>query len=102
MFPFIKEPLIVASQIDSPYCGKTLLQVAAYQGHRPLVQFLLSKGAKPTAVDDDGDSVLHDAAFGNQPEVIGAIHFLNHILLLIYDSLLFFLCLQNLYQGRLD
>ncbi|XP_077291024.1 E3 ubiquitin-protein ligase mind bomb 2 isoform X2 [Arctopsyche grandis] len=58
------------SIIDTPYCGKTLLQVAAYQGHRPLVQFLLSKGARPNAVDDDGDSVLHDAAFGNQPEIL--------------------------------
>lgn len=43
--------------------------MAAYQGHKPIVQFLLSKGARPNAVDDDGDSVLHDAAFGNQPEV---------------------------------
>jgi len=43
--------------------------VAAYQGHSSVVQFLLLKGAKPNAVDDEGDSVLHDAAFGNQPEV---------------------------------
>lgn len=49
--------------------GKTSLQVAAHQGHAQVVAYLLGKGAHVNAVDTDGDTTLHYAAFGNQPEV---------------------------------
>lgn len=50
--------------------GKTCLQVAAHQGHKALVEYLLSVGANVNIVDKEGDSVLHYAAFGNQPEIM--------------------------------
>lgn len=50
--------------------GKTCLQVAAHQGHQMLVEYLLSIGANVNIVDKEGDSVLHYAAFGNQPDIM--------------------------------
>lgn len=50
--------------------GKTCLQVAAHQGHQALVDYLLANNANVNIVDKEGDSVLHYAAFGNQPEIM--------------------------------
>ncbi|XP_012288301.1 E3 ubiquitin-protein ligase MIB2 [Orussus abietinus] len=49
---------------------KTCLQIAAHQGHRQLCTLLLDAGASLRAVDEDGDTPLHYAAFGNQPEIM--------------------------------
>lgn len=57
------------THVDLRSGGKTSLQVAAHQGHAQVVAYLLSKGAYVNAVDTDGDTTLHYAAFGNQPEV---------------------------------
>lgn len=43
---------------------KTCLQVAAHQGQRELCTLLLDAGASLRAVDEDGDTPLHYAAFG--------------------------------------
>lgn len=57
------------THVDLRSGGKTSLQVAAHQGHPQLVAYLLGKGAYVNAVDTDGDTTLHYAAFGNQPQV---------------------------------
>ncbi|XP_070516518.1 E3 ubiquitin-protein ligase MIB2 isoform X3 [Cardiocondyla obscurior] len=49
---------------------KTCLQVAAHQGHFELCTLLLNVGASLRAADEDGDTPLHYAAFGNQPEIM--------------------------------
>ncbi|XP_046558384.1 ankyrin-2-like isoform X2 [Haliotis rubra] len=41
--------------------GRTGLMVAAYQGHRDVVELLVTKGADLTSVDKGGDTVLHAA-----------------------------------------
>lgn len=43
---------------------KTCLQVAAHQGQRELCTLLLDAGASLRAIDEDGDTPLHYAAFG--------------------------------------
>lgn len=43
---------------------KTCLQVAAHQGQKQLCVLLLDSGASLFAVDEDGDTPLHYAAFG--------------------------------------
>jgi len=43
---------------------KTCLQVAAHQGQHELCTLLLDAGASLRAVDEDGDTPLHYAAFG--------------------------------------
>lgn len=48
-------------------CKKTFLHVAAHGGQRDLCIFLLDAGASLTAVDEDGDTPLHHAAFGLVP-----------------------------------
>lgn len=55
--------------VDVRSGGKTALQVAAHQGHVSIVKMLLRAGASVNASDTDGDTCLHYAAFGNQPEV---------------------------------
>lgn len=57
-------------QVDVMSGGKNCLQVAAHQGHIAIVNYLLSIGANVNAVDKEGDSTLHYAAFGNQPEIM--------------------------------
>lgn len=47
-----------------PSGKKTCLQVAAHQGHKELCILLLDNGASLHAVDEDGDTPLHYAAFG--------------------------------------
>lgn len=60
---------IPAAMVDIRSGGKTSLQVAAHQGHSAIVKLLLQAGASVNASDNDGDTCLHYAAFGNQPEV---------------------------------
>lgn len=43
---------------------KTCLQVAAHQGQHDLCILLLDAGASLRAIDEDGDTPLHYAAFG--------------------------------------
>lgn len=66
------------SHVDLRSGGKTSLQVAAHQGHTQVVAYLLSKGAHVNAVDTDGDTTLHYAAFGNQPEVSQSSKYFAH------------------------
>lgn len=49
---------------------KTCLQVAAHQGQRELCNLLLDAGASLRAVDEDGDTPLHYAAFGYVREIV--------------------------------
>lgn len=66
-----KYPGRVDARAGGPGGGKkTCLQVAAHQGLRDLCILLLDAGASLRAVDEDGDTPLHYAAFGNQPEIM--------------------------------
>ncbi|XP_015433480.1 PREDICTED: E3 ubiquitin-protein ligase MIB2 [Dufourea novaeangliae] len=66
-----KYPSRVDARAGGPGGGKkTCLQVAAHQGQRDLCILLLDAGASLRAVDEDGDTPLHYAAFGNQPEIM--------------------------------
>lgn len=53
--------------------NKTCLQVASHQGHVVLVTALLNLGADYNLPDDEGDTALHYAAFGNQAGVISVL-----------------------------
>ena len=44
--------------------GKTALQVASHQGHKDIVQVLITAGANLELQDEDGDTALHYSAFG--------------------------------------
>lgn len=55
--------------VNARSSGKTALQVASHQGHFAVVKLLLQNSAQVNASDKDGDTCLHYAAFGNQPEV---------------------------------
>lgn len=57
------------NMVDVRSGGKTSLQVAAHQGHIAVVKLLLQAGACVNNSDNDKDTCLHYAAFGNQPEV---------------------------------
>lgn len=52
-------------QVDMKSSGKTALQVASHQGHKEIVQILLTAGANLELQDEDGDSALHYSAFGS-------------------------------------
>lgn len=54
----------IISQVDRRSSGKSGLQVACHQGHREVVQFLLTSGADMSQQDEDGDTALHYAVFG--------------------------------------
>ncbi|CAG0898529.1 unnamed protein product [Darwinula stevensoni] len=51
-------------RVDAPSRGKTALQVSCHQGHLPIVEFLLSKGANMEVRDAEGDRPIHYASFG--------------------------------------
>lgn len=60
-----KYPGRVDARAGGPGSGKkTCLQIAAHQGQRELCTLLLDAGASLRAVDEDGDTPLHYAAFG--------------------------------------
>ena len=44
--------------------GKTALQLACYEGHHNIVEFLLTNKAELNVKDTEGDTALHYAAFG--------------------------------------
>ncbi|XP_071108992.1 ankyrin repeat domain-containing protein 50-like [Haliotis cracherodii] len=50
--------------------GKTPLMKAAYYGQRDVLEFLVSKGANVSMVDDDGDNIIHYASIRGQVEVL--------------------------------
>lgn len=47
--------------------------LAAYSGHADLTSTLLSKGADPNRINDNGQSPLAGAVFKNELEVIGRL-----------------------------
>lgn len=60
-----KYPGRVDARAGGPGGGKkTCLQVAAHQGQKDLCILLLDAGASLRAIDEDGDTPLHYAAFG--------------------------------------
>lgn len=62
----------------SKYNGWTPLHLASYFGHRPVVEYLLSRNADVNAVNENGDTPLHKAAFIGR-EVGELINFPNEI-----------------------
>ncbi|KAM7359635.1 E3 ubiquitin-protein ligase mind bomb 2 isoform 1-T2 [Cochliomyia hominivorax] len=68
---FVKQYLDAhPDQVNVMSGGKACIQVAAHQGYVAIVEYLISKGANVNVVDKEGDSALHYAAFGNQPETM--------------------------------
>uniref|UniRef100_A0A1I8IQE4 RING-type E3 ubiquitin transferase n=1 Tax=Macrostomum lignano TaxID=282301 RepID=A0A1I8IQE4_9PLAT len=59
-----------ATPVDGSINGKTGLMVACHQGHLEVVKLLLSHKASVSAIDEERDTPLHYAAFGNQPAAI--------------------------------
>jgi len=50
--------------------GDTLLMLASYHGHAPLVSLLVQHGADPNRLNDRGQSPLAGVVFKNEAEVI--------------------------------
>ena len=53
--------------------GDSLIMLAAYHGHAPLVSLLLSHGANPNSLNDRGQSPLAGAVFKAEAEVVEAL-----------------------------
>ncbi|GAA5907700.1 hypothetical protein JCM8208_005495 [Rhodotorula glutinis] len=53
--------------------GDTLLMLAAYHGHAPIVRLLLSHGADPNRLNDKGQSPLAGAVYKNERDVVDAL-----------------------------
>ncbi|XP_071084799.1 uncharacterized protein [Haliotis cracherodii] len=53
--------------------GRTGLMMAAYQGHRNVVEFLVSKGADLTLVEKGGDTILHAACRGGDINIVKCV-----------------------------
>ncbi|RFU35477.1 hypothetical protein B7463_g914, partial [Scytalidium lignicola] len=53
--------------------GDSLIMLAAYYGHAPLVKLLLQHGADPNRLNDRGQSPLAGAVFKNETEVVEAL-----------------------------
>ncbi|KAL3426385.1 hypothetical protein PVAG01_03176 [Phlyctema vagabunda] len=53
--------------------GDSLIMLAAYHGHAPLVRLLLQHGADPNSLNDRGQSPLAGAVFKGEKEVIEAL-----------------------------
>lgn len=53
--------------------GNTLLMLAAYHGHAPLVAALLARGADPDRLNDRGQSPLAGAMFKGEDDVVHAL-----------------------------
>jgi len=67
---------------------KTCLQVAAHQGQRELCTLLLDAGASLCAVDEDGDTPLHYAAFGYINSGMKIVHGYSAVTITLIFSLL--------------
>ncbi len=50
--------------------GRTPLRIAAYWGHKEIVELLIAKGAEVNAKDDAGDTALLNAAFCGHKEIV--------------------------------
>ncbi|RDW84905.1 hypothetical protein BP6252_02495 [Coleophoma cylindrospora] len=53
--------------------GDSLIMLAAYHGHTPLVKLLLEHGADPNVVNDRGQSPLAGAVFKQETDVVQAL-----------------------------
>ncbi|KAA8566678.1 hypothetical protein EYC84_009213 [Monilinia fructicola] len=53
--------------------GDSLIMLAAYHGHAPLVRLLLQHGANPNSLNDRGQSPLAGAVFKGETEVVEAL-----------------------------
>ncbi|QSZ31198.1 hypothetical protein DSL72_000761 [Monilinia vaccinii-corymbosi] len=53
--------------------GDSLIMLAAYHGHAPLVRLLLQHGANPNSLNDRGQSPLAGAVFKGEAEVVEAL-----------------------------
>jgi ankyrin repeat protein len=53
--------------------GNTLVMLAAYHGHAPVVAALASRGAEVNRVNDHGQSPLAGAVFKDEPDVVRAL-----------------------------
>jgi len=53
--------------------GDSLVMLAAYHGHAPLVKLLLQHGADPNTVNDRGQSPLAGAVFKGESDVVDAL-----------------------------
>ncbi|PMD67405.1 ankyrin-like protein [Hyaloscypha bicolor E] len=53
--------------------GDSLVMLAAYHGHAPLVKLLIQHGADPNCLNDRGQSPLAGAVFKGEAEVIEAL-----------------------------
>ncbi|EHL02778.1 putative ankyrin repeat protein [Glarea lozoyensis 74030] len=50
--------------------GDSLIMLASYHGHAPLVRLLLQHGANPNSLNDRGQSPLAGAVFKGEADVI--------------------------------
>ncbi|XP_067653400.1 putative ankyrin-containing lipoprotein Lxx09580 [Haliotis asinina] len=65
--------ILAARHVDINYRGgwsRTPVMVAAYRGHRDVVEFLVGRGADVSLVDRDGDNVLHFACISGHLEIV--------------------------------
>ncbi|KAM3088912.1 hypothetical protein ACMFMG_000535 [Clarireedia jacksonii] len=53
--------------------GDSLIMLAAYYGHAPLVRLLLEHGANPNSLNDRGQSPLAGAVYKGEDDVIEAL-----------------------------
>ncbi|PQE28071.1 ankyrin protein [Rutstroemia sp. NJR-2017a WRK4] len=53
--------------------GDSLIMLAAYYGHAPLVRLLIQHGANPNSLNDRGQSPLAGAVYKGEDEVIEAL-----------------------------
>lgn len=59
-----------AININGVFVGHTAMQAACQNGHLDVIRLLLAKGADANMQDSAGDSAVHHAAFGDEPDVI--------------------------------
>lgn len=52
------------------YYGRTLLMLAAEEGHMDVARLLVERGADPNAVDDQENTALHCAALAGRVEIL--------------------------------
>lgn len=67
-------PRSVGRSVVCTHAGNTLLMLASYAGHAPLVHSLLTKyNANPNKLNDRGQSPLAGAVFKGEDEVVGVL-----------------------------
>ena len=60
----------VSRQVAMSMRGATALHEAAWNGHKEVVELLLSQGADKNATDHEGKTVLHSAAWRGNKEIV--------------------------------